>query len=387
MHRYAAPLKVYALLTTLIVILAIPAMSQTLVVGTCKKANHHYTTIQSAVQAAPEDATVLVCPGTYAEQVVITTPLTLKGISVPPLNNPTIAGPSGGVTIGPTGFASIIAVDTGGTPGPVNIQGIVVDGSTACENHEQLTGILYLSTSGTIRDSVIQSLGNPVCGDSGIWVENDDSRPMTVTAKNNVIRHIELGYGILARSGPSSSDLNFLVQDNIISLVNTGALFATNGNGVRVSGNNISSFGEALTVHDASTVDHNVISIGIQDVALLIDGNGSNITGNTITMRGGSVGITINNADSTATITSNRITGTIDNSGLSATGIIAASPNVSIRSNALSNLASGIQLPCSGNQLSANIIFDTTVGISGGPADASLSNTFFNVPTPQAACP
>ena len=115
----------HALITTLIVVLAIPAMSQTLVVGTCKKASHNYATIQSAVNAAPEDATVLVCPGTYAEQVVITTPLTLKGISVPPLNNPIIAGPSGGVAIGPIqpvtrggDLASIIAVDTGGTPGP-----------------------------------------------------------------------------------------------------------------------------------------------------------------------------------------------------------------------------------------------------------------------------
>jgi hypothetical protein len=231
-------MKVYALLTTLIVVLAIPAMSQTLVVGTCKKANHHYTTIQSAVQAAPEDATVLVCPGTYAEQVVITTPLTLKGVSVPPLNNPTIIGPSGGLIIGPIqpvtrGAASFIAVDTGGTPGPVNIQGIVIDGQSECQirGSGEFAGILYLSTSGTIRDSVIQRM-DPSCGStSGILVENDDSRPMTVTAKNNVIRNIAGGYGIQAYSGPSSSGLSFLVQENMISQVVVGAVLDTNGNG------------------------------------------------------------------------------------------------------------------------------------------------------------
>jgi hypothetical protein len=267
----------------------------------------------------------------------------------------------------------------------VNIQGIVIDGRTACEPRgEYISGILYLSTSGTIRDSIIQSM-DPGCPVSGIWVENDDSRPMTVTAKNNVIRSMSGGDGIVAFSGPSSSDLNFLVQDNTISVVNRGAVFGTNGNGVRASGNNIGSFGYALTVHDASTVDHNVIGIGIQDVALWIDGSGSSVTGNTITVRGDSVGISMNSADSTASVTSNRITG--DSTQLYAKGIFAASPNVSIRSNALSNLGYGIELPCSGKQVSANIIFDTTVGISGGPADASLSNTFFNVPTPQVACP
>jgi len=376
----------YALLTTLIVVLAIPAMSQTLVVGTCKKSNHHYTTIQSAVQAAPEDATVLVCPGTYAEQVVITTPLTLKGISVPPLNNPTIAGPSGGVTIGPIqpvmggdDLASIIAVDTGGTPGPVNIQGIVVDAETACQfNGQDITGILYVSTSGAIRDSVIQNM-SPVCGDSAIWVENDDRRPMTVTAKNNIIREI-YSYGILAYSGPSSSGLSFLLQDNTFLQVGTAAVFDTNGNGVRVSGNYIGSFNDAMVVNDASIVDHNVIMTGGEAAALVISGNGSNITGNTITIGSGSTGIRIgiDDADGTASVTWNRITG----NGQGGKGIVVSSSNVSIRSNTLGNLGNGILVPCGDKQVSANSIFNTAVGIDGVTA-----SNFFNVPTPQVACP
>jgi hypothetical protein len=379
----------YALIINLIAVLAIPAMSQTLVVGTCKTSNHQYTTIQSAVNAAPANATILVCPGTYPEQVVITRPLTLKGISVPPLNNPTIAGPSSGVTIGPIQpvteeVASIIAVDTHGTPGSVNIQGIIVDGRTACQNRDELTGILYVSTSGTIHDSIIQTM-DPACSDSGIWVENDNSWPMMVTAKNNVIKNIDGGYGIKALSGPSSSGLNFQVQDNMISAVGAGAIFGTNGNGVRASGNSIEPLGEAMIVDDASTVDHNVITIGPQDVALLIDGNGSSITNNTITIGSASIGIGIDNANSTASVTLNRIIGNSDQP--TATGIFVLSPNVSIRSNTLGNLSDGIELPCSGKQVSSNNIFDTTVGIDGVPAGASLSNNFFNVPTPQVACP
>jgi hypothetical protein len=380
----------YALITTLIVVLAIPAMSQTLVVGTCKQANHHYTTIQSAVQAAPEDATVLVCPGTYAEQVVITTPLTLKGISVPPLNNPTIVGPSGGVTTGPvqpaTGagdLASIIAVDTGGTPGPVNIQGILVDAITACQfNGQSVVGILYLSTSGAIRDSAIRNM-SPQCGTSGVWVENDDRRPMTLTAKDNIFRGI-YSYGILAYSGPSSSGLSFLLQDNTFSQVGTAAIIDTNGDGVRVTGNYIGAFANAMVVNDASTVDHNVITTGGQAYALEVNGSGSNITANTITVSSGSTGIRIDsdNADGATSVTWNRITG----NGQGGKGIISG-PNVSIRSNTLGILGEGIVLGCNGNQVSSNTIFDTAVGIDGVPAGASLSNDFFNVPTPQVACP
>lgn len=39
-----------------------------------------YSTIQSAVDAAPPGATVVVCPGTYTENVVISQPLTLHGL-------------------------------------------------------------------------------------------------------------------------------------------------------------------------------------------------------------------------------------------------------------------------------------------------------------------
>jgi hypothetical protein len=138
-----------------------------------------------------------------------------------------------------------------------------------------------------------------------------------------------------------------------------------------------------MYVYDASTVDHNVITMTGEDLALIILGNGSNITGNTITLGEGNTGISTFNADSTASITWNRITG---NGYQAAKGIAVSSPNVSIRSNSLGNLAYGIMAPCSDKQVSANIIFDTTVGISGGPADAPLSNTFLNVPTPQVAC-
>ncbi|MFZ0970674.1 MAG: hypothetical protein WAN22_00520 [Solirubrobacteraceae bacterium] len=44
----------------------------------CRSAS--YSTIQSAVDAAKPGATVTVCPGTYTEDVIVSSPLTLRGV-------------------------------------------------------------------------------------------------------------------------------------------------------------------------------------------------------------------------------------------------------------------------------------------------------------------
>src|SRR4029077_12937099 len=49
--------------------------------STCQSSLIHFSTIQAAVNAVPFGSTVLVCPGTYPEQVVIAQPLTLKGVT------------------------------------------------------------------------------------------------------------------------------------------------------------------------------------------------------------------------------------------------------------------------------------------------------------------
>jgi hypothetical protein len=69
-----------------------------------------YPTIQAAVDAAPEGATILIGPGTYTENIVITKSLTLEGSGidntilrppVPPLENPvlTVQAPGRAVTL------------------------------------------------------------------------------------------------------------------------------------------------------------------------------------------------------------------------------------------------------------------------------------------------
>jgi pectin methylesterase-like acyl-CoA thioesterase len=56
------------------------AFAGVVAVGTCT--NHpHYGSIQEAVNSVPAGSTIEICPGTYAEQVLITSALTLEGVS------------------------------------------------------------------------------------------------------------------------------------------------------------------------------------------------------------------------------------------------------------------------------------------------------------------
>ena len=70
----------------------------TVVVGpsTCKSTLKHYSTIQSAVSAVPWGTTVMVCPGSYPEQVTVTQPLTLEGITDGTGSAAVITVPGGG---------------------------------------------------------------------------------------------------------------------------------------------------------------------------------------------------------------------------------------------------------------------------------------------------
>jgi parallel beta-helix repeat protein len=379
----------------IVIALALPASSQTLAVGSCKPLLKSYTTIQAAVSAATPGSTIDVCPGTYAEQVVITTPLTLRGISAPPLSAPTIVPPAGGLTAGAIQpstsvdpVASLIAVDTNGAAGAVSIQGIALNGQNACPSTRFVSGILYVSTSGAISDTAIQNLGANQCDGSAIWVENDSPQPMFMTAKNNFIQSFIRGYGIGAFTGPSASTLAFLAQDNLIAQVLYGAVLATNSNGVDATSNIIDGVGYGIYVLDASTVTNNTITAPAGSLAIYVDGDGARVTNNTID-ENGMAGIYIA-ASSKVTVTSNKIIGNLDELSMAppgGPGIISLSPSVTIQSNSLAHLATGIELECNAATVSANTIFDTTLGVSDAAPGVTIAGNFVAVTTPQTNCP
>ncbi|HEY2315600.1 MAG TPA: right-handed parallel beta-helix repeat-containing protein, partial [Streptosporangiaceae bacterium] len=101
-----------------------------------------FTTIQSAVHAAPAGGTVVVCRGIYHEQVVVTKPLSLQGrratINERHVTPTLVVNPPG---IGPlTIFAGVVILSS-----HVDISGFTI-------RNAQGEGILAAGVTGTIRD-------------------------------------------------------------------------------------------------------------------------------------------------------------------------------------------------------------------------------------------
>jgi len=56
-----------------------PTLAANYAVGTCKPSLPSYTTISAAVSGVPPGSTVLVCPGTYPDQITICPATNIKG--------------------------------------------------------------------------------------------------------------------------------------------------------------------------------------------------------------------------------------------------------------------------------------------------------------------
>jgi hypothetical protein len=102
----------------------------TYAVGTCKPKMASFATISDALAATPAPNVVMVCPGTYNEQVVITQAVNLEGVATGDAGQAIIAVPSGGLVtnvLNDNGIpvAAQIAVTT--ATGPVSLSDITVD--------------------------------------------------------------------------------------------------------------------------------------------------------------------------------------------------------------------------------------------------------------------
>lgn len=345
----------------------------TFVVGpaTCKSGYLHYSDIQTAVSSVPFNSIVMVCPGTYAQQVTISQPLTLEGATDGVGNTAVISVPGGGlvqngtsVSFGPVAAQLLIENTVG-----VTIKNLIVDGSGAnCP-------------AGSNRNVGI--------GVFNVGAPNDSTSAATIS--NVVVRNETncLGDGILADTS-----------------------FAT------VTGSEIHDINQ--TAIDAYNAKYTITNNSIQrasayGIVLINDAAGSVISGNNVS--NGSTGI-LSESPNSATITKNTL---LSNSYV---GLwLYAGYHHSVTQNVISNspwplvVGFGFQDTLQNNKISGagtdgildydslggNVIIQNTVneapyGIfadstTGG--DTLVPNTFFNtvvtidpgpvtVPTPAA---
>ena len=264
-------------------------------VGTCKPGTADFATIQEAVTTVPPGSTIDICPGNYPEWVNISQPLTLQGVRTGDSAAVTITVPSGGPGVYVDGTPAQVLVEN--PSGPVNLTGIVVDGTgfpTNLANETRAAGIFYSGASGTIDHVTVQNLDqnfspppNPPVGIIGISVGDDDPFALqTVAIKNSLVsfpanRSIpELGIAVSGKI-----DLN--ITNTSLSLITpplsetTGIFAASSGTSTisnnRISGSNIgiSSFSGTFSIM-GNTVIGGVV--GIWDTFT----TSATITGNTL---------------------------------------------------------------------------------------------------------
>jgi hypothetical protein len=376
--------RVWFFSAVVLLMVSAPLRALTYEVGGCKtsKSYVNFTTISAAVIGVPAGSTIQICPGVYPEQVTITQPLTLKGITFNNANRSVITiNPNGNLApnvtsvIGESLYAQLL-VQNINPIGPVNIIGITVDGNggpqQGCTDASGFAGIFYASgTTGTVNEVTARNqIGG--CGlGAGIWVENGASPTQSITVENSSVRNMD-GPGIIA-----------------VSIQNPATLVATiRGNFVN-SANSLQGNTEAVGIWaegESGTVTNNLITGS--GIGILSSGGADNlccantISGNTLADIPGSPGTAIALSapgDSTAQLNK------ISNVSLA---FDLASGRDTVKSNASMNTMYAVWFFCNaGNTVSGNTLSDSTFGFLQAPS-LITGNAIYNIDTVQTgSCP
>jgi len=330
---------------------------------TCQPKLVHFATIQSAVSAVPAGSTVLVCPGTYPEQVVISEPLTLKGITDGVGDAAVITVPATGLvqnaissTVGPVAAQLLVANTV-----EVTVQNIAIDGtgSGCVTGANRVFGLeVYFvgtavdgTSAGKIENVVVRNELDPCLLADGIEVDNS-----FVTITSNEVH--DIGITPIGSVGGQVSITNNSTQNALNGIVVTGAS-ATN----LVSGNTISNL---------------LPNFGFQQVGLWINGGAATVSKNTITRGSGAFGIYLPSTSPGTAVTLNQVNAV-------AYGVyLTGSSGTSVKTNTVSNTsADGIVDSSSGggNTITKNTVNESPFGIfeTGGSGDTFTPNSFYNV--------
>ncbi|HTC91345.1 MAG TPA: right-handed parallel beta-helix repeat-containing protein [Bryobacteraceae bacterium] len=357
--------------------------------------NVQYASIGAAVNAASAGDVIEICPGTYQEQLIVSKPLTLRGIEVNGVKR-TLIQPALSDLAGLATEAVITVMNTTG----VKIQDLVIDASHNTVNSctPGLAGVHFFNASGALDHSAIVGahLANPLgCSTNlpfgngvGVQVDTSQSGTFHVSMNNNTI-HSFTAYGVEVTGVGVTAN----ISQNTISGVGPSSgffqfgIFIFNGAIAQINSNVIT---EGLC---GSLTTADCINQRSEGITLRAIGDGTVVDGNIID--NAQSGIFINGANKLR-VTNNQI-GNID--GMSGMDIQATASGVFTNSlvsgNTISHVgpidqdASNDEEGCgineysgtgtfSGNQMSLNTVNDAYCGVAHVAADNVESGTYFN---------
>jgi hypothetical protein len=314
---------IHSLLFLPLIFCSMKSGASTVAVGNCIPQVTSYNTISEAVAAVPANSTVLVCPGTYPEQITFSTALTLRGAY--PNIRPVITVPPEGLT----GPQLTIQLGTDLSQVTVNLVNLIVDGTGSTG----ATGISYDGDSGELSNLEVRNQT------TGIELFANDSEATTIDLHSSYV-HGFSETGVLTHS-PGATAYFVNIRRNLIASAYTAveAGISSGATSGSISDNDImldSGIGISLLLLSPPTVDieRNYIegcNIGIssqiggevyaqviKDNALVNNGigidlsadhGGDEITGNLIS-QSGSEAINLNCSSGNSLIESNAIFGT-----------------------------------------------------------------------------
>ncbi|MGB6472472.1 MAG: hypothetical protein WBF04_00175 [Candidatus Sulfotelmatobacter sp.] len=363
---------------SLLFLLALAAQVQlasatvTYVVGTCKPSLPSFTRIMDALGAAPAPNVVEVCPGTYNEQVVITSPVAIEGITVGNSTQAIIAAPPGGLAVNFTdsyGQSVAAQVLVENASGEVNLSKLTVDGTgnnVTGSAYIWVVGVLYANSLGTMNHLAIQNQNGNGLG-VGLWLEGGSANP-SVTLENSNLQGFD-NTGIEAETNSSSSELTATLKENYLTatfpgfIANLVAIGIYRGATASVSGNLIApGFTYGISADEGSVSKNTVVS-GVYRGILSY---GASVTSNTVYNTGANLsyppGAAIWVNSSVAPVTGN----TIAQPGTTPVGTVG----------------NAIDLDCTaGNNVHSNTILGAANALLNVATGASPINTIYSVGT------
>lgn len=342
------------------------ATTTTVVVGpsTCQPKYVHFSTIQSAVSAVPAGSNVHVCPGTYPEQVVITQPLTLTGvtdgtgdaavITVPPsglVTNGTLTG------LGPVAVQLLVENTVLVTVGNLAIDGT---GAGCVPGANRVFGLEYYfvgtavdgTSAGKIQNVVVRNELDTCTLTDGIEIDNS-----YITISNNEVHDIDI-----TPIGTRGGQVN-ISSNNIQNALN-GIVVSSSSAANIVTNNTISNIGPSVGY---------TIPVG-----LWLDFSNATVTKNTVSSAPAGYGVYLPGSTAGANVNGNRVNNTYI--GLY---LLNSTANTPVQSNTIAHASYGIVDLSSGggNTITKNTVNESYYGVYvGGPtADTLTPNSFFNV--------
>jgi hypothetical protein len=306
-----------------------------------------------ALAATPPPNVVEICPGGYPEQVVITFPVTLEGISAGNSGTASIYPPSAGLVANASdefGDSLAVQVLVKDVRGEVNLSNLALDEYTNnVTGNVDVVGVFYQNSSGTLNHMDIENVYGNGLG-VAVWVDGGSNTP-TVTVENSDLQRFDYAGAVVKSYNPALT-VNIKGNDVASGYPNADGIYLMEGGNTSVGDNLIANLAQGV----------------------LIEGGKATISKNKIVGTG--VGIDIETDD--VSVTSN----TIDDGVGFAIGILASSAVAPVTENTIAQSNYAIIFNCvAGTNVHSNTIMDAVMGLYSVPTGISSANTYYNVGT------